>query len=175
MADVSSFRALYDSQYKFVWFSLRGLGIPPKDLPDVTHDVFVQVHRCLAIYDVQRPFRPWLYGIVFRVASTYKQLHRNKYELLGEVPSDLRDVRPTPEEEASRREEMTHIERVLASIGHRHRIVLTMYDFQGESAKAIAAACAIPLKTVYSRLKNGRLQLAQRSRQLKLNEPSSEA
>src|SRR5436190_1119565 len=34
-----AFRAIYDREFDYVWHSLRRLGIPARDLPDVTHDV----------------------------------------------------------------------------------------------------------------------------------------
>ena len=36
-----AFRAIYDREFDYVWHSLRRLGIPARDLPDVTHDVFL--------------------------------------------------------------------------------------------------------------------------------------
>jgi RNA polymerase sigma-70 factor (ECF subfamily) len=165
-----AFRALYDREYTFVWRSLRQLGIEAKDLCDVTHDVFVQVHKSFSHYDVERPFRSWLYGLLFRVASTYKRLHRNRYEVLGHLPGDIRDPRGTPEDELSRREEMAHVQRVLASMDERYRAVL-MYELGGEPVKPIAAALALPVKTVYSRLAKARRLAIERARHMRVTEP----
>jgi len=51
-----AFRAIYDREFDYVWHSLRRLGIPARDLPDVTHDVFLKLHKSLATYDSTRPF-----------------------------------------------------------------------------------------------------------------------
>jgi RNA polymerase sigma-70 factor (ECF subfamily) len=49
--------------------SLQRLGVPPADLEDVAHDVFVVVYRRWADFDRDRPVRPWLFGIAFRTAA----------------------------------------------------------------------------------------------------------
>ena len=38
------FPRLFASEFGYVFHTLRRLGIPERDLPDVTHDVFLQVH-----------------------------------------------------------------------------------------------------------------------------------
>ena len=79
-----AFRAIYDREFDYVWHSLRRLGIPARDLPDVTHDVFVKLHRSLVNYDTTRPFRPWLFGVLFRVKDV-KSLKAVETSVLREI------------------------------------------------------------------------------------------
>ena len=56
--DDAVFQELFESQFQYVWNALRRLGIPERDLEDVTHDVFVQVHRQRSLFDPGRSVRP---------------------------------------------------------------------------------------------------------------------
>lgn len=152
-------RAVYQAHLDYVWHSLRRLGIPEKDVPDVAHDVFVAVGRALPGYDPARPLRPWLFGIAFRVASDHLRLYRHAREELGHANEPL-DIAPTPEEALMDHEARALLERCLATLDLPHRAVMVMHDIAGHDAREVAEALALPLKTVYSRLRTGRLRLA---------------
>ena len=53
------FRALFDAEFSYVWTSLRRMGVPARDLEDLTHDVLLEVYKRLESYDPSRPLRPW--------------------------------------------------------------------------------------------------------------------
>ena len=78
------FRSIFDHEFSYVWTSLRRLGVPPRDLEDITHDVFVEVFRNLDRYDPTRPLRPWLFAFAFRFASDYRRLARHRVEVYEE-------------------------------------------------------------------------------------------
>ena len=80
--DENAFRALYEEHFNYVWFTLRRHGVRARDLEDLTHDVFVACARAWDRYDTDRPLRPWLHGIAFRVASD----HRRRGQVANEVP-----------------------------------------------------------------------------------------
>jgi len=65
----------------YVWKTLRRLGVPPQDLEDLVHDLFVVVHRHLGDYDPTRPVRPWLFGIAVRIVADFRRSARNVREV----------------------------------------------------------------------------------------------
>jgi RNA polymerase sigma-70 factor (ECF subfamily) len=76
-----AFVALYDEHFSFVWRCLRGLGVAAAQLEDATQDVFVTVHRRLGTLQDRAALRPWIFGIVRRVAYRYRRsLARRKTE-----------------------------------------------------------------------------------------------
>jgi RNA polymerase sigma-70 factor (ECF subfamily) len=159
------FRALYEREFTFVWNHLRRFGVRPSNLPDVAHDVFFVVFRSLAKYDPTLPFRPWLFGILFRVARDHLRLSRNIYE----IPCDeflQRDRGQLPDERAVENEQWSIVDRALVRLDLRFRAVVVMYDFAGLSAREIADALGIPIKTVFSRLRIGRARLVMGAREL---------
>jgi RNA polymerase sigma-70 factor, ECF subfamily len=156
-------RALYCAHLDYVWHSLRRLGVPPKDLPDFAHDVFVAVARALPGYDPARPIRPWLFGVCFRVASDQLRLYRNTREVLG-AESDPPDIGPSPEQALLDDEARQLVEDSLAALDMPHRAVLVMHDIGEHRAAEIAEVLEIPLKTVYSRLRTARLRFVAAAR-----------
>jgi RNA polymerase sigma-70 factor, ECF subfamily len=166
MGSREAFRAIYDRDFDYVWHSLRRLGIPARDLPDVTHDVFLKLHKSLANYDTSRPFRPWLFGVLFRVASDHQHLGRNAREILDDMPSDVHDSSPSPEQRAGDNEEWTIVDRALVAMDLPHRVVLVMHDFSGHSAQDVAHELSIPVKTVYSRLRTARARFVLTANQM---------
>ena len=76
------FPTIYRQHVRFVWVSLRGLGVRSSDLEDVVHDVFVIVHKRLNDFDQTCRIKPWLFGISIRVASNYRRRQLRKVELL---------------------------------------------------------------------------------------------
>jgi RNA polymerase sigma-70 factor, ECF subfamily len=162
---LSDFRALYERELTFVWNHLRRLGVRPSNLPDVTHDVFFVTFRNLAKYDQTLPFRPWLFGIVFRVARDHLRLRRNIYEIPCDEPAE-RDHRQLPDELAVESEQRSIVDRALERLDLRFRVVVVMHDFAGHSAREVADTLDIPIKTVFSRLRIARARLIMGARQL---------
>ena len=68
-----SMRQIFDEHARYIWRTLRHLGIPEADAPDLCQEVFVTVHRRLASFEGRSSLRTWLYGICIRVASEHRR------------------------------------------------------------------------------------------------------
>ena len=51
MTEELSFKEVYEEHFRFVWRSLRRLGISESDVADAVQDVFLVVHRRLAEFE----------------------------------------------------------------------------------------------------------------------------
>src|SRR5580692_400743 len=69
-----AFRTLFDAEFRYVWNTLRYLGVRPADVQDVGQDVFLTVHRMLSAGEVPRNTRSWLFALCHNAASNYRQL-----------------------------------------------------------------------------------------------------
>ena len=56
------FEAVFEAELGYVWTSLRRLGVQPRDLEDVAHEVFLKAYGSFSSYDSNRPIRPWLFA-----------------------------------------------------------------------------------------------------------------
>ncbi|HVH45171.1 MAG TPA: RNA polymerase sigma factor [Labilithrix sp.] len=157
----SLFRQVFETEYDYVWASLRRLGTPERDREDLVHEVFVRVHKNLESYDRARPIRPWLFAFVFRVASEHRRLRRNMWE---EPRADL--DREVSVEEATAGESRDLVHRALDALSETTRPVFVMYELDGFTMKEIAEVLEVPLDTAYSRLRLGRTAFVARIREL---------
>ncbi len=157
--EAPAFRAVFEAEFSYVWSTLCRLGVRAADLEDVTHEVFVAVHRALPGYDPTRPIRPWLFGIAFRVASDYRREARHAREVLRGEPADLADAAPAADERMAAEEARRVVIEALDAVDMTRRAVLVLHDIDGCPMPEIAHALSIPLNTAYSRLRLGRADL----------------
>ncbi len=149
------FGTLYAEQFSYVWHTLRRLGIPFRDLPDVTHDVFVALYRSYERYDRARPLRPWLFGVCFGVASSHRRLARNAREFsVDEIVAT--DSAPGADEQIEDKRNRLIAQTALLGLDFEQRAVLVAHDFEELTGQDIASLLDIPLKRVYYRLKVAR-------------------
>lgn len=153
------FSSIYQAEASYVWRSLRRLGVRDRDLEDLVHDVFVKVYRRLDDYDSERPLRPWLFGFAFRVASDYRRRAGHQRETVA-PPVERPDEARLPDEQVAQRQARRLLQRALDTLNIDRRAVIIMHDIDGFTAPEIADALALPLNTVYSRLRIARGELA---------------
>ena len=154
-ASAARFRAMFESEFSYVFRSLRRLSVAQTDLEDITHDVFMVVLRHLSDYDPNRPLRPWLFGITFRVALDYRRRARNRLERVG-VEDSVADGAPPADEQVSASQTRRQVARALESIDLEHRAVLVMHDIEEHTMPEIAAALGLTASVGYSRLYTAR-------------------
>jgi RNA polymerase sigma-70 factor (ECF subfamily) len=164
-ADSERFRALFEAEFDFVVATVRRLGVAPRDLEDVVHEVFLRIYKHWQEYEPTRPARPWIFLFALRQASDYRRLARHRRELFT-----------TPEEPASRdrgaddvladRERRALVEAALEAVDFDRRAVLLLHDLQETPMSEIAEMLGIPLQTAYSRLRVGREELVRAARRM---------
>lgn len=161
-----SFAAIFEAEVGYVHHTLLRLGVRGADVEDVTHDVFVAVHESLPRFDPRRPLRPWLFGVAFRVASDHRRLARHRREI-GDDDPDAVDAAPPADEQLAAAEIRALVLRALDTLDLDRRAALVMHDLDGCSAPEIAEALAVPLNTVYSRIRLARADFKAAVRRLR--------
>ena len=152
-----NFRDIFECEFGYVWNSARRLGIPERDLEDVSHDVFFRVYERWADYDRERPLRPWLFGFAFRVASDYRRRFSHRRELLG---VDAEAIEPSRDalERVIHVEALSLAQLALDSLEIERRAVFVLHELDGCPVPEVARSLSIPLNTAYSRLRLAREQ-----------------
>lgn len=162
-SNLSNFRAMYEAHVAFVWRNLRRLGVAEADGEDRTQEVFVVAHRRFAEYvDRGHGPRAWLFQIVLRVASDARRHNRRHPEIPdGGVAMDRVSVDAQQTDTIVRNEALSRLDSALASIDLGRRAVLVLHEIEEMTAREIGQVLGIPLNTVYSRLRVGRMELEQ--------------
>jgi RNA polymerase sigma-70 factor (ECF subfamily) len=159
---VPTFGQIYDDHFRFVWRTLRRLGVPNSEVDDALQDVFLVVHRRLGDFQPYAPVKHWLYRITARIARDHRRASERKdpaahgLEPVSELDG-VADVQSRGADESVERAAAARLIReVLNELDDAKREVFVLADLEQMSAPEIADALEIPLNTVYSRLRAAR-------------------
>lgn len=122
---------------------------------DMVQETFLRLMRKIALYDSQRPFKPWLYAIATNIARNYYQKADTRYTENPIEATDFEDENPQPEYLLMQSEAAEHVANSLALLPDHQREVVVLFYYEEMSQKDIAAVLDIPVGTVKSRLSLG--------------------
>ena len=154
--DAAAFDALvlrfHRPVHRFCWRLLRS-----PDAEDLAQDTFVRVFVHFERFDPDRPVLPWLIAIARRLCLDL--LRRRKVMARMETMPITDPPAPSPEGEASLREQLSHLDRALGELDEGPREAIVLFHIENMSYRDIAAALEVPMGTVMTWLHRGRAQL----------------
>lgn len=168
-----TFEEVYASERAAVGRSVRRLGVPAHAVDDVVQQVFVAVYRKLHQYDGRCSRSTWVFAIVARVVSNHRRMYRRKgmgHALAAEVGSvdELVERGGSPFDYAEARQAARIAHGVLSQMPATKADTFLMFEIAGYTVPEIARETSVPLNTVYSRLRNARVEFARLAAQRKL-------
>jgi RNA polymerase sigma-70 factor (ECF subfamily) len=163
----SDFGTLFQEHFRYVWNSLRHLGVRASDVEDLTHQVFLRVYERFDECDQSRPLRPWLFAFAFRVASAHRRLARHRLEVTG-MTADAPACDTGADDVLIQREECALALKALEHVELERRAVFILHDLDEVPMPEVAASLGIPLNTAYSRLRLARQEFNAAARRLRL-------
>ena len=153
----------YEAELDYLYRTLRRLGVALTEIDDVAHEVYLVLQKVWSQFDATRPFRPFLFGIAFRVASFHQRKSRRELPL-GIVETE--DYAPAPDRLLEAKQARAVVLSALAEIPLPRRAILVMHDIDEVPIREIAPVLRIPLFTAYSRLRKARKELEKELRKL---------
>jgi RNA polymerase sigma-70 factor (ECF subfamily) len=154
------FEQVYRTHFRGVWRILRSLGVRDVDLLDVTHDVFLVVHRQLPAFEGRAQLGTWLYSICRWVAKDYRRsapIRREVVVVVRDLARGLTTARDALDRlDASDLSQL--LEAILSRMSEKLRVAFVMFEIEEMSGEEIAQALGIPLGTVRSRLHAARAE-----------------
>ncbi len=150
-------------EFDYVRRTLRRLGTERSEIDDLAQEVFLVLHRRWSEFDQSRPLRPYLFGVASRIALA-NQRKRAREVPFGNI--ELGDDGPGPDEVLSNKQTRALVQAALKRIPVSRRTVLVMHELDRVPATEVAATLAIPLFTVYSRLRKAREELKLATRRI---------
>jgi len=146
----------FQGELDYIYRTLRRLGTARSEVEDLAQDVFLALRRSWPQYDPNRPLRPYLFGIAFRLTSAHHRKSRREVAF-GVVETD--DTGPGPDDALQTKQARALVLAALERIPLPRRAVLIMRDLDDVPIEEIAAALSIPRFTAYSRLRKARREL----------------
>jgi len=149
-------------QHRVFGVALRMLG-NAAEAEEVAQEAFLRVHRAIGEFRGESKLSTWLYAITSRLCLTRlgagdRRLGREGEETLLR----LANGHANPVAAAERSELEAALHRAIAELPEDRRIVVVLRDLEGLAYEEIAAALALPVGTVRSRLHRARLDLKEK-------------
>jgi len=144
---------IYDQRADFVWRMLQRLGVPERDLPDTTQEVFLAVHRNLPRFEWRCSLTTWLFTVCRSTARDHRRRAHLQHEVQedGSIDAEI-DLRADVHGAAESNERLLVLESILSELVPEQRNVFVLFEIERMTGEEASQALAIPLGTVYSRL-----------------------
>ncbi|HEY3494006.1 MAG TPA: sigma-70 family RNA polymerase sigma factor [Polyangiaceae bacterium] len=146
----------YQGELDYLMRTLQRLGVASADLEDLAHETFLVLRSTWQTYDRTRAFKPYLFGIAFRVASSHRRRH---WREVSYADVDRPDVAPAPDRAFEANEARALVLAALQRIPLPRRVVLILHELDEVPMREVASTLGIPLFTAYSRLRKARREL----------------
>jgi len=162
------FDRVYESMVQYVWSVVCRMGVPQSDAEDVVQEVFVAVYRRLGDFEGRAQLKTWVFSIAVHFAQHYFRTHARKpgnratadnIHDAEEWSKDhaLIDSRESgPASELERMEGLDALDRVLAQLNERQRVVFVLAELEQMTLHDIAEVVGSNANTVASRLRAAR-------------------
>ncbi len=151
------FRKVYDDHVAFVWRSLRRLGVGESAMHDAVQEVFMIVYRRLPEFVERASITTWLFRICMGVARDHRRRAHVRREVFDDFNFELRvDPADDAARVAERREDLALFDAALSKLDFDQSAVFILFELEDMSGEQIADVLAVPLGTVYSRLRLAR-------------------
>lgn len=146
----------FQKELDYIYRTLHRLGAATSDVEDLAQEVFLALRHSWTQYDHERPLRPYLFGIAFRITAAHQRKRRR------EVAFRVVDggyVGPGPEDALQTKQARALVLAALERIPLPRRAVLIMHDIDEVPILEVASVLSIPRFTAYSRLRKARREL----------------
>ncbi len=131
-----------------------------EDAQDLTQETFVRVYRALPRFNLEAPFRPWVYKIATNLAINLLKGRKPVLVLEEYVPSVSNE--DSPEHFAEAREIQRVISAAVAGLPEHYRAVVLLRHVNDLAYEDIARALDVPLGTAKVRLHRARAMLQEK-------------
>jgi RNA polymerase sigma-70 factor (ECF subfamily) len=160
--DVSAFEQLYERHSRIVYSLVLRILRQGTTAEEVVQDVFLQLWRNSARYDLSRPFVPWLLTLARNRALDHLRLkserQRRREEQTEEFPQ-IATAAPEYEKSLDEKRCAERVRSLMSSLPAAQKKAIELAYFEGLSHSEIAASLHEPLGTVKSWIRNGLLRL----------------
>jgi RNA polymerase sigma-70 factor (ECF subfamily) len=160
----TSFEAIYDEHFDFIWRSVRRLGVSEAAAEDLVQEIFIVVHRRLHTFEGRSKLQTWLFGIALRMVRNHRRAMARERartpDAAAEEPPAVDDQRRalTPHSYAEKLEARRILYRILDELDDDKREVFVLAELEQLPLAQIAEVLSTKLFTVYSRLRAARAQ-----------------
>jgi RNA polymerase sigma-70 factor (ECF subfamily) len=145
------FATLYQEQSKYVWRTLRRLGVREADLPDASQETFIIIHRKLPEFAGRSSLKTWIFAICLRFARDWRNRAHVRRESLEDAP-ERSTSGETPTRQIALKQARHTLDRMLDALDEDKRAVFVLFELEELPMNEVAEAVECPVQTAYARL-----------------------
>jgi RNA polymerase sigma-70 factor (ECF subfamily) len=153
----------FDRELDYIFATLRRLGAAPHEIEDLAQEVFMVLYRNWSALDTQRPLRPYMFGVAYRIVCAHR---RRRVREIPQADIELPDGAAGPEGSLQHKQSMALLLAALDAVPMSRRGVVVMHDLDEVSIADVARSLSLTRFGVYARLRKGRKELAAAVRRL---------
>jgi RNA polymerase sigma-70 factor (ECF subfamily) len=157
----------YARELNYIFATLRRLGARPHEIEDLAQDVFVVLRRNWSSLDTERPLRPYLVGVAFRIVSAH---HRRWSREIPQTAPDAADFAINPEGLLESKESASLLQSAIDSLPLSRRVVIIMHELDEIPLADVARKLSLTRFGAWARLTKARKELAAAVRRLSKGE-----
>jgi len=148
--------AAFDRELNYIFATLQRLGVDPGEIEDLAQEVFMVLHRHWSATDPERPLRPYLFGVAYRIVCAHR---RRRAREIPYPDVDAADGAASPEGALQSKESAALLLSALESVPMLRRAVVIMHELDGISVVDIARTLSISRFGAHARLRKGRREV----------------
>ncbi|HEK9099107.1 sigma-70 family RNA polymerase sigma factor [Bacillus pfraonensis] len=150
--DQQAFRIIYEFTCKDIYRTVVFLVVDKQDVEDIVNEVYIQMWKSIANYDVNRSFRFWLHGLIVKQVQDWRRRSWRRFRIFEKKKMYAQDQFYIVDEDILHKETRSELADFVQKLSYKHREVVIMRYFHEYSLDEIAALLHIPVGTVKSRL-----------------------
>ena len=152
--DQSAFMELYDRTISDISRLVAYLLDDPSQLEDVIQEIYVALYHSLPKFDAEKPFHPWLMGIVMRQVKAHQRKNWRFFRMKTTLAENVREMHaPDIAEQVVEDMQSETLIHSIRSLPVKLRSVVVLYYLHEYTRDEIADILGIPPGTVASRLR----------------------
>lgn len=149
--ETESFAWLLDRYGTQVFALIQRIVRNREDAEELTQDVMLKVFECIGTYRGDSSFSTWLYRIAYNRAVSNRR--KKRYEQPVGDDALFRTVDSSPEEyDAERESRLRQIEKAMAALPLKERMMIEMYYYEDKSVEELAYITGLSQSNVKVRL-----------------------
>lgn len=173
--NTQAYSELYEKTIHYVYHNVHFLIEEKVDVEDLVQDIYVQVYKSLRKYDSDRPFKPWLMGIVLKQIQAYRRKWWMRFRIAKKAEAVKKEVELDFSNKIVDKIANQQLRHLVDQLPYKLKQVIILRYLNDYSQEEVAKILEIPLGTVKSRINAALNKLRDKERNIKILEKVKDA
>lgn len=147
-----AYSELYDVTIHEVYKTAHFLIDDKADVDDVVQEIYIQLYESLRKYDSEKPFRPWLIGLVIKQIHSYRRKRWMRLRIIKKAEEQRTPVQSDFSNDVVSKISNRKLIELIHKLPYKLKQVIILRYLHDYSQEEVAEILHIPIGTVKSRI-----------------------